>query len=85
MTGTWISYAGWLGAGLVLAAYVLVSAKKLDGTSGAFQVLNLVGSAGLAASALVAGALPSTAVNVLWMAIGVVVLLRRPRRHLAPS
>jgi hypothetical protein len=73
----WIAAAGWVGAGLVLAAYALISARRLDGTSPVFQLFNLVGSAGLAASSAAAGALPSAAVNVIWMAIGVVVLIRR--------
>lgn len=74
----WITAAGWIGAALVLAAYALLSARKLGGTSPAFQLLNLLGSTGLAASAAAAGALPSATVNVIWMAIGVVVLVRRP-------
>lgn len=77
----WIAAAGWLGAALVLIAYALISARKLDGSSNWFQALNLAGSAGLAASAATAGALPSAAVNLIWMAIGVVVLVRRPRRR----
>ena len=74
----WIDAAGWLGAGLVLAAYALLSMRKLEGHSPAFQALNFFGSAGLATSAAVAGALPSAAVNLIWMAIGVVALVRRP-------
>lgn len=77
----WISAAGWLGAGLVLAAYALLSARRLHGNSPTFQMLNLVGSAGLAASAASAGALPSAVVNVIWMAIGAIVLVRRPDRR----
>ena len=80
MSGPWISAAGWLGAGLTLAAYFLVSARKLEGHSAAFQALNFVGSIGLATSSAAVGAFPSVAANVIWMAIGVFALLRRPRR-----
>ena len=85
MTATWSSAAGWLGAALVLTAYILISARKVSGNSYLFQGLNFVGSAGLATSAAVAGALPSAAVNLVWMAIGIVVLLRRPAATRSPG
>jgi hypothetical protein len=80
MSSPWISAAGWLGAGLTLVAYVLVSARKLEGHGAGFQALNLFGSIGLAASSAAVGALPSVAANLIWMAIGVFALVRRPGR-----
>ena len=71
-----IDIVGWLGAILLLAAYVGVSARRLDGHGRAFHGLNLLGSAGLAAHSSVNGAFPSAALNAIWMAVGAATLLR---------
>jgi hypothetical protein len=76
---TWIDAIGWLGAVLLLAAYVLVATRKLEGHSAAFHGLNLLGGAGLATNSAANGAFPSVALNAIWMLVGVVALLR-PRR-----
>jgi hypothetical protein len=68
---------GWTGAVMVLAAYWLVTRH---GTSVAYHVLNLVGAAGLLVNALHHGALPSTAVNSVWIAIAVWGLTGTTRR-----
>ena len=57
---------GWLGAASVLVAYVLVARR---GTSVTYHLLNIAGGVGLLANALHHRALPSTAVNVLWIGI----------------
>jgi len=79
MTG--VDAIGWSGAGLLLAAYLLLALRKLDGHSARFHGLNLLGSAGLAANSAVNGAFPSAVLNVIWMAIGVSALVRRPARR----
>ena len=67
---------GWLGAAALLAAYGLVSAGRVEGKSRRFQLLNLLGSAGLAANSGFHGAWPSVALNLVWMIIGVAALTR---------
>lgn len=67
---------GWLGAGLLLLAYGMASAGRLPATGRGFQVLNLAGSAALAANSGFHGAWPSAALNVVWLAIAVVALSR---------
>jgi hypothetical protein len=57
---------GWIGAVTVLTAYWLVTRF---GTSVLYHALNIIGAAGLLANALYHGALPSTTVNVVWIAI----------------
>jgi len=57
---------GWAGAVMVLAAYWLVTRC---GTSVPYHVLNLTGALGLLVNALHHGALPSTGVDVVWIAI----------------
>jgi hypothetical protein len=79
VTALGISAAGWLGAALMLVAYVLVSTRKLEGHRPAFHWLNLLGGVGLATNSAANGALPSAVLNLIWMAIGVAALLRRRR------
>jgi hypothetical protein len=70
---------GWVGAGLLLAAYVLVSSKRLEGDSVAYQVLNLAGSALLIANSAYYGAYPSVGVNVVWIGIAALTIARAVR------
>jgi hypothetical protein len=67
---------GWVGAALLLAAYILLSLGRLRGASFVYQLMNLVGAAGLAANGFWNGAFPSVALNVIWMAMGIVALAR---------
>jgi hypothetical protein len=67
---------GWAGAFLLLAAYALVSLRRLSGDGVLFQVLNIVGAAGLATVSIAGGVWPSAFVNFVWIAVGVVVLVR---------
>jgi len=71
-----VESAGWLGAGVLLLAYGLVSSSRLRAGGRAFQLMNLGGSAGLALSAGVHAAWPSATVNVLWMGIAAAALTR---------
>jgi hypothetical protein len=61
-----VEIAGWAGAVLILAAYVLVTLGRLTGQSPAFQWMNLVGAAGFVVNGWWHGALPSATLNVLW-------------------
>ena len=78
-----IEIAGWTGAGMILLAYILVTAEKLTGRSPAFQWLNLVGAAGFVVNGLWHGAIPSASLNVVWMAIAAFALFRLARRRKA--
>ncbi len=72
----WVDIVGWAGAVLVLAAYGLVSTKRLDGDSMAYQALNVAGAAGMLINTYVRGALPSAALNVIWIGVGLYVLAK---------
>lgn len=74
-----INILGWTGGVLVLAAYFLVSTRKVEGDAVFYQVLNLVGSALIIVNSFHFGAFPSAGVNGVWIAIAVFALLR-PRR-----
>ena len=77
-----IEAAGWIGAALILGSYILVSMGKLSGRSRTFQWMNVVGAAGFVLNSGWHSAIPSTALNALWLLVGLATLwsLRRPRK-----
>ena len=66
-----IDVIGWIGAVSILVAYALVSAKKLEGTSTPYQLLNLAGGVCLIANTIYYRAYPSTFVNLVWAGIAI--------------
>ena len=75
-----IEIVGWVGAGLFLLSYVLVSTGRLQGQSRANQWLNVVGAIGFVVNSGWNGAYPSAAVNVIWAMIGLVTLWQLARK-----
>jgi len=71
-----VDVVGWMGVIGLLVAYGLVSAKRVEGDSVVYQVLNVVGSGLLIVNSFYYGAYPSVAINVLWIGIGGCTLLR---------
>ena len=71
---------GWAGALLILLAYLLISAGRLTGQSPAYQWMNIVGAAGFVVNGWWHRAIPSTALNVVWMAIGAAALWKIAQR-----
>ena len=67
-----VEIAGWVGAALILGAYALLSAGKVTGRSLSYQAMNVFGAAGFIINGFWHGALPSAALNVLWLLIGAV-------------
>jgi hypothetical protein len=65
-----VEIVGWVGAALILLAYLLLSAGKLTGQSLVYQGMNVVGAAGFVINGWWHGAIPSAALNVLWLLIG---------------
>jgi len=78
---------GWAGALLILAAYGLLSAGKLDAKSPVYQWLNVVGAVGFILNSGWNGAWPSAALNVVWVGIGAVALVRilSKKRAISPA
>ncbi|HEY6047700.1 MAG TPA: hypothetical protein VIV07_01500 [Sphingomicrobium sp.] len=74
MTGEQIAVevVGWAGAVLILAAYALLSAGKLTGRSLLYQGMNVFGAAGFAINGWWHRAVPSAALNVVWLLIGAI-------------
>ena len=77
-----VDVIGWLGAAALLAAYGLVSSKRLDGDSMTYQLLNLIGAVFLIVNSTYYGAYPSTFVNVVWIGIAVVTILHVKKKAL---
>ena len=77
-----IDVIGWLGAAALLAAYGLVSAKRLDGDSMTFQLLNLIGAIFLIINTAYYGAYPSAFVNIVWVGIAVATILHVKKKAL---
>ena len=75
----WFDAIGWVGAAALLVAYAMVSHKKLEGDSGAYQLLNISGSILLAANTIFYGSYPSTFVNLIWAGIAVFSIVTRKR------
>lgn len=71
-----VEIAGWAGAVLILTGYALITAGKVTGQSPAYQWINLFGAAGFTINGWSHGALPSAALNIVWMGIGAFALWR---------
>jgi hypothetical protein len=80
-----VEIAGWVGALLILTAYLLVSSGRLTGQSPLFQWMNLAGAAGFVVNGAWHGAIPSASLNVVWMAIAAFTLWRIMVRRRAAS
>ncbi len=83
---TLIEVAGWLAALCIVAAYALITAGKVGPTSVGYQLLNIFGAVGFIVNSGWHGAIPSVALNVVWLGIGFFGLMRyfkvrRAARH----
>ena len=78
-TGLLIEIVGWIGAGLILIAYLLLSAGRLPARSTAYQGMNLIGAICFVLNSGWNGAVPSAALNVVWAGIAVFALVRMGR------
>jgi len=72
-----IDIIGWIGAATLVIAYGLVSTRKTEGDSIFYQSLNLVGSGLLMTNSFFYEAYPSSGVNIVWIAIAVLAMIRK--------
>ncbi|MEG3153904.1 CBU_0592 family membrane protein [Sphingomonas sp. RB1R13] len=70
---------GWLAAGMILAAYGLMTARRIASDSHAYHWLNVIGAFGILANAAWHRAVPSVVLNIIWAGIGIVALIRMRR------
>jgi len=76
-----VEVAGWAGAALILLAYLLLSAGRLTGQSLSYQGMNIVGAIGFVINGWWHRAVPSAALNVLWLLIGAIASWRIIRKR----
>ena len=74
-----VEIVGWVGALLILIAYALLSSGRRSGRSRLYQGMNIVGAAGFVINSGLNGALPSAALNVIWIGIGLYALIKNHR------
>lgn len=72
-----IDVLGWIGAVLYLAAYALISLKKVEGDSNLYQGINILAGILLIANSFYWRAYPSAALNVAWIGIAIFTLGRK--------
>lgn len=72
----WIDVIGWIGSVEVILAYGLNSYQKIDSGSKTFQLLNLTGAIFLIVNTIYYGAYPSALINVVWVIIAALALVR---------
>jgi hypothetical protein len=72
-----IDIAGWVGVAVFLIAYAMVSTRKMEGDSIAYQLLNVVGGVLLVVNSIYYRALPSVGVNVAWIGIAGYAMARK--------
>lgn len=72
----YVDIIGWVGVVLTLLAYALLNFHIWKPSTWMYQASNIVGGLCLAISAIYYHDLANIAVNILWMLIGVVGLLK---------
>jgi hypothetical protein len=78
MMNAFIEIMGWTAAALILLAYALLSTGRIAARSRLYQGLNLFGAMGFIVNSGWNGAIPSAALNVIWMAVSCYALWRPP-------
>jgi hypothetical protein len=81
LTELLIEIAGWIGAGLILLGYALVSTGRVQARSRPFQLMNLFGAAGFVVNSAFHGAWPSAILNVIWIGIAAATLVQLQRKR----
>ena len=76
-----VEIIGWSAAVLILVAYILLSLGRIAADSLAYQGLNIVGAAGFIVNSGINGAIPSAALNVIWLGIALFALHRIVRKR----
>lgn len=73
---TFADIVGWIGSLEVVLAYFLISYQKTTGRSVLYQTLNLTGALFLIVNTIYYGAYPSTFINIVWVGIAGVALVK---------
>ena len=76
-----IDIVGWIGAIVLLLAYLAVSRGSTQGTSFKYQFWNAIGSVFLLINAAYYRAFPSSFVNFVWIGIAIVTIHNNRKAH----
>lgn len=71
---------GWIGTVLILAAYFLLSSRKMTSEDRSYQWLNVVGAVCVGVNAYAQRAWPVVFIEIAWSAIALVVIARISRK-----
>ncbi|TAK05163.1 hypothetical protein EPO33_04260 [Patescibacteria group bacterium] len=71
-----LSAVAWVGAALLLAAFVANSNGYLSTNHPYYHIMNLLGAAGIAAQAWNRRAYPAAALNIVWAIVALIGLIR---------
>lgn len=71
-----ITSLGWIGSGLMILAYYLVSAQKIESSNPKYQLLNLFGALGLGIHVFHQEAWAALALELIWGAIAFVAFMK---------
>ena len=71
-----VDIAGWAAALLILGAYALLTAGKVDAKSPLYQSMNVLGAICFVVNLTYLKAWPAAMLNVVWAGIGIVALVR---------
>ena len=74
-----IGVIGWAGTILLVAAYGLLTAKRIAADGWKYQTMNLIGGVFLLLNCAYYAAWPSAALNLVWFVIGAVGLVQARR------
>ncbi|MDX2188898.1 MAG: hypothetical protein SFY32_03470 [Bacteroidota bacterium] len=77
----WVDFllntVGWVGAGEVVLAYLLVSTSKVSPNHNIYIYLNLTGSIFLIINTFYLKSYPSMAINIIWAFIALYSIIKR--------
>jgi len=76
-----IDSIGWIGSLMLISGYWLNSKGKLNAQSLSYQLLNLIGSVLLIVNTIYYGAYPSSAVNIIWVFIGIFYIIKIQKKE----
>ncbi len=70
-----ITIAGWIGMALILVSYLLITTRQLSPNSMVYQIINIVGAAGVVSDSIVGGAWPSAIFFMIWGCMAIIYLI----------
>lgn len=75
-TDTLVGIIGWIGSGLLILAYGLLSLKRIASSSWLFHTMNLLGGLFLMVNTMYHGSYAASFVNIFWSIIAIGALIK---------